>query len=465
MSKRRDLSLGEKNELLKRYDALPKMSQREAADKLSISQPLLCKFLKKRDTIQAACLNNGNTNRKRKRCGKDEEVEMALKEWFTANVKGKNPRIDGPLMRRKAEDLAKQMGKDDFRATSGWFTRWQHRENVVYSGKPHGTDQAEADDTTSAAKTWICNEWPAIVSQYEPSEVYNANDTGLFYRASPERGDKACKERITVLCCVSMTGEKRELLVIGKGKNPRYFKGVKQLPVDYFSSQNARMTPRIFSEWLTKWDKDLKRRVLLTLADNFSAHVAKDLKLKNIQVVYLPANTIQPCDQGIINNLKLHYKKEMGRRILHDLGLLDALHLIAQSWNSVHDSTVRNCFRKGGFTSGETEEDEPPIPNIPNNMSEGKFDEWVNIDEYLEISCKIPEEEICSRIANRGQQQADPENAELDDDVALDTPPSARKVEESLEILRRHMQFNGENFQLHYEYEKYIRSTLENKKY
>lgn len=83
MSKRRDLSTSEKNELLKRYDSFGKISQREAAAKLEISQPLLCKILKNRYEIEVASLNNENTNRKRKRCGKDEEVEKTLKKWFT----------------------------------------------------------------------------------------------------------------------------------------------------------------------------------------------------------------------------------------------------------------------------------------------------------------------------------------------------------------------------------------------
>ena len=35
------------------------------------------------------------------------------------------------------------------------------------------------------------------------------------------------KERVTVLCCVSMSGEKHSLLVNGKSQNPCCFKGVK----------------------------------------------------------------------------------------------------------------------------------------------------------------------------------------------------------------------------------------------
>ena len=45
--KRKDLSLQEKQRILECYNKLPKMSQRSMAVHLKISQPLLCKILKK----------------------------------------------------------------------------------------------------------------------------------------------------------------------------------------------------------------------------------------------------------------------------------------------------------------------------------------------------------------------------------------------------------------------------------
>jgi len=44
-----------------------------------------------------------------------------------------------------------------------------------------------------------------------------------------------------------MTGEKNKLFVIGKSKQPRCFKGVKALPVEYSANKNAWMTQEIFS--------------------------------------------------------------------------------------------------------------------------------------------------------------------------------------------------------------------------
>jgi hypothetical protein len=94
------------------------MSQRSAAVRLKISQPLLCKILKNRSDIEISARTNENTDRKRARSGKDSQVESALKIWFS-NVREKDASINGPLMRQKAEKLAQTMGKEKFSATYG----------------------------------------------------------------------------------------------------------------------------------------------------------------------------------------------------------------------------------------------------------------------------------------------------------------------------------------------------------
>lgn len=59
----------------------------------------------------------------------------------------KDARINDPLLRQKAEYLAKKMVKDDFVAMEGWFQRWKKRENISFI-KTHG-EQGEADFSTS----------------------------------------------------------------------------------------------------------------------------------------------------------------------------------------------------------------------------------------------------------------------------------------------------------------------------
>ena len=79
MNTRKDSTLSEKQELLKK--SLPnKCTQREVVPNLQISQPFLNKLLKSRLEIETACVESGSKSRKRKRCGKDEDVEKILKQ-------------------------------------------------------------------------------------------------------------------------------------------------------------------------------------------------------------------------------------------------------------------------------------------------------------------------------------------------------------------------------------------------
>jgi hypothetical protein len=71
-------------------------------------------------------------------------------------------------------------------------------------------------------------------------------------------GSKLSKDCITVLVCANVDGtEKRKLLVIGKSKNPRCFKNVKSLPVQYSANKTAWMTSDLFQAELRHWDREL----------------------------------------------------------------------------------------------------------------------------------------------------------------------------------------------------------------
>lgn len=37
---------------------------------------------------------------------------------------------------------------------------------------------------------------------------------------------------------------------------------------------------------------------------------------------------------------------------------MDALYLITMAWDQVKDTTIRNCFKRGGFVEGIVEEEE-----------------------------------------------------------------------------------------------------------
>jgi DDE superfamily endonuclease len=74
-----------------------------------------------------------------------------------------------------------------------------------------------------------------ICSKYKDKDIFNMDETGLFWKLIPERllatetgnSGKKSKDRITLTLTTNTDGsEKLEPWVIGKSKNPRYFKGI-----------------------------------------------------------------------------------------------------------------------------------------------------------------------------------------------------------------------------------------------
>lgn len=99
---------------------------------------------------------------------------------------------------------------------------------------------------------------------------------------------------------------------------------------------------------------------LLSL-DNRSAHPQYTSFLRNLRIVFLPANKtshLQPLDAGIIKKVKQLYGECIVRCFSAHLSWgEDPGKLTFISWESVTHGTVKNCFRKSRCSP---EVEEPP---------------------------------------------------------------------------------------------------------
>ena len=167
---------------------------------------------------------------------------------------------------------------------------------------------------------------PSLVGDYAIEDVFNADETGLMFRALPSRslvtnteskkGIKVPKERVTVLLACSAAGEKLTPLLIGKNKEPRCLKGIPRglLPIDYRWNAKAWMTSGLFKEWVQRVNSKMRLcgRSILLFVDNCPAH--PPLEMTNVKVIFFPPNTtarLQPCDAGVIANFKTGYRKRL----------------------------------------------------------------------------------------------------------------------------------------------------------
>ena len=103
-----------------------------------------------------------------------------------------------------------------------------------------------------------------IIAFYEPSDIFNAYETWLFFKCLLNKtfnltcekcfnGEKF-KERLSILFTVSMTVVKSKPLVISNLVFPRCFKeyNIYKLAINYHNNKKAWMTWMIWKEWLIK---------------------------------------------------------------------------------------------------------------------------------------------------------------------------------------------------------------------
>lgn len=145
------LSLGRKAEILKEIDEERShgtiVNQRELARRYGIAQSTLNKMMKEKPSIHRDFVYGPmNSNRKRRRSGKDADIEGSLSQWL--NSMSENGRhVDRGLLKEMAEKFATRLGKLNFRPTNGWLSRFTKRSNLEDKNKT--ANNIKEDEETS----------------------------------------------------------------------------------------------------------------------------------------------------------------------------------------------------------------------------------------------------------------------------------------------------------------------------
>ncbi|CAB3246373.1 unnamed protein product [Arctia plantaginis] len=402
---------------------------------------------------------------------RQENVDQALIQWFK-NMRNKGIPISGPMLQEKANGFAARFGILDFNCSASWISRFKVRHNIV-AGKIVGESSSVDQNSTT---NWLISVWPNLRRQFSDDEIFNADETGLFYKLMPDKtlkfkgencsGGKLSKDRITVMVAANMSGtEKKKLLIIGKSQKPRCFKVVKSLPVDYANNRKAWITSELFEKWLRDWDRNFvkKKKKILLLVDNCPAH-PNVTDLKSITLAFLPPNTtsvLQPMDQGIIRSLKMNFRKNLVLKMINCLDanenhsstkvtVLDAILMVNDAWNKISRSTIHNCFKHAGFIESHNglpiqisehefdEEDDIPLSLWSRNLNSDSlaapemWEDFVDIDSGLLTSEEPTNENIVQNISAKEQLESDGE-----EEVEEAPLPTAEEALKAAELLSR----------------------------
>ncbi|UYV81764.1 ADCK1, partial [Cordylochernes scorpioides] len=265
-------------------------------------------------------------------------------------------------------------------------------------------------------------------------------------------------------------------LVIGKAKQPRCFRGIKHLPVQYEANQKAWMTGLLFESWVRHIDKKMagQHRQIILLLDNCGAHPPDMQGLTNTRIAFLPPNTtsmLQPCDQGIIRNFKMIYRTRLMRKYLtaYDAGtaltinLKQAVDIISVAWNDVLPATISNCWHHSGIIKSDVSSPlDTPQPatqmweqqslfermkevlKIPLEMD---FDSYADADNDVVTNAMLSDVEIVESILQaKEEEETDQVDEEVDPIVHI---PHPKEVLESIQTLRLFLQCQDESKSLH----------------
>lgn len=359
-----------------------------------------------------------------------KDLEDKILEWYNA-ARAQGGYISGPMIAHKAQELHKELGyTNNFSASNGWLDRFKIRNGI----KLCGLREVKTESDTNAVAPFK-SELQSLAEWYNLSlqQIYNADETDLFWKMLPnpetdmnevKASVRAYRERLTVLACVNATGtHKLPLVCIGRGKRSRTFTSQesKSLPVHYYSQETAWMDHEIFKSWFQNHFVPAVRQHLryqglpetaLLLIDRSSSHPS-DQHLRSEDgfffVQFFPSKVrslMQPMEQGIIRDMKRHYRRELLTELIaknvtiaefhKNLTIKDAITGIAHGWEFVSEEKIRACFNKifpsTDNDSQETDANEASVSlesfaklirNIPEcaDYTQDRLEKWLNCDD------------------------------------------------------------------------------------
>ena len=82
------------------------------------------------------------------------------------------------MVQEYAKKVTRKLGKTEFKASNGWLESFRKRHQVVFNELC-----GESSDVNSeTVEEWVAK-LPSIIQGYEPQNIANGDETGLFFRA------------------------------------------------------------------------------------------------------------------------------------------------------------------------------------------------------------------------------------------------------------------------------------------
>ncbi|KAK1932284.1 Tigger transposable element-derived protein 6 [Phytophthora citrophthora] len=226
---------------------------------------------------------------------------------------------------------------------------------------PHGLKEKQ-DDLNEVQKAFSCK-YDELYGQYDPSAVFNIDETGVYYDTPPsrilcERGKSTAittseknSARLPVVCSVRGDGQKLPLFFILRGAPGGYIKTT-ELPTYPKGWMDSRVWPKVLREVMPPFVEGPS----VLLVDNLDCHVSQEsVDIVAVELFStlqpLPKNSTsvcQPLNVSVICPLKAKLRTAW---LLVDTVCktakeerLATIRRVILAWESISDDTVRKSF-------------------------------------------------------------------------------------------------------------------------
>ncbi|KAM6269722.1 tigger transposable element-derived protein 4 [Porphyrio hochstetteri] len=452
--RKKSISIEEKIDIISAVESGEKKA--DIAAKYGIKKNSLSSIMKNKEKVLEAFESlRFDPKRKRLRTAFHTDLEEALMKWYRI-AQCLNVPVNGPMLRLKANDFAQKLGHSDFKCSNGWLDRFKSRYGLVFRAQPVEAAAAAAVD---APTVWYLNALP--LNDYQPKNVFYIQETGLLYQMLPHK----------------TFAFKGETCSVGKHKNPRSFRDVKSLPVDYEANGMAWMTSEVFEQWMHKLDDrfQAQQRQVAFLVESLPAHTEVK-NLTSVKLVFSPPDSSSciASKQGIIRSLKIKYRSCLIKRFVdcvegnqeYMLTLLDAVEMLHLCWRNITPETIVKCYSEAGFkletkANGTEAEFESDFDVIAHARAAGvEFPEGLSLEEYAALDDGL---EICEISTNTERMHAKESTSDKagtsvgdeDEDEgdrflgAEELLPSKNEALGALDTLRKFLRSQDMNYSLH----------------
>ncbi|KAL3967274.1 NLR family CARD domain-containing protein 3 [Sarotherodon galilaeus] len=442
--KRKGLSMETKGEIIDKYERGVKLG--DIAREYGRNPSTIGTILKQKEVIKAAKPSMGTTVMSKRRTPIHNEMERLLLVWIKDKGRTGDTLTEMIICEKASSiynDLVSKAASDEqptastssqeapptppeFRASHGWFDRFKKRtgiHSVVRHGEAASSDQEAAEEFLKKFEEFINQEG------YIPQQVFNCDETGLFWKKMPWRTYiTSMKDRLTLALCANASGDSKvKPLLVYHSENPRAFKQHKilkeRLEVMWRSNPTAWVTRQFFVEWVNLVFAPAVKKFL----------EENDLPMKCLLIIdNAPAHPSTSWRSSLISNFKKLYTKHMFKQCSditestqltlrefwkNHFDIVAYLKFISLAWREVSRRTLNSAWRKlwpdavaprhfEGFEKGEEEEEEgEPQPEV-------EVEEIVNLGTALGL--EVDKKDINDLVHEHQEELSTAELQELE---------------------------------------------------